>query len=265
MNVLALFAGIGGMQLGLKLANPKSRVVCYVEREAFVASILVQRMAEQALDEAPMWSDVETFNGSPWRGKVDCITAGLPCQPFSSAGKRRGRTDKRWLWPSVRRIVREVEPGQVFLENVPNLLRMGFGEIHDDLRGMGFRVTAGLFSAAEVGAPHERRRLFVLAHAHRKGWTQIEGAAFQMAGHVDRAEGICAAVNGGETLGEPFPPGPRGDWHGIHIRPIVESGVLRMAYGAADTVDRFSGIGNSVVPVVAALAYRTLAKALGAG
>jgi DNA (cytosine-5)-methyltransferase 1 len=262
MNVMALFAGIGGMQLGLRLANPASRVVCYVEREAYVASILVRRMAEKALDEAPIWSDVDTFDGRPWRGKVDCITAGLPCQPFSSAGKRRGRSDERWLWPTVRRIVREVEPSQVFLENVPDLLRMGFGEIQDDLQGLGFRVTAGLFSAQEVGAPHERDRLFVLAHAHRRQRTN--GAAKSLAPTSGRATKVpFAADDSGSTVGQPFPPGPRGDWHGVRPWPVVESDVFGMADGTAGRVDRFKGIGNSVVPVVAALAYRTLAQALG--
>ncbi|EPY03509.1 putative site-specific DNA methylase [Magnetospirillum fulvum MGU-K5] len=95
---------------------------------------------------------------------MDILTAGYPCQPFSTAGKRRGVEDPRHLWPHVARIVGEVRPGAVFLENVPNHLRLGFREVVDDLGNLGYRVAAGLFAAAEVGASHERLRLFVLAH-----------------------------------------------------------------------------------------------------
>src|SRR5690606_37012284 len=101
--------------------------------------------------------------GRPWRGAVDIVTAGYPCQPFSVAGKRRGADDPRHLWPHVARIIGEVEPPFVFLENVAHHLRLGFPEVAAGLVGMGYRLAAGLFTAAEVGAPHKRERLFILA------------------------------------------------------------------------------------------------------
>ena len=112
----------------------------------------------------PVWDDVATFDGRPWRGAVDIVAAGYPCQPFSVAGRRLAAADPRHLWPHVARIVGEVEPPFVFLENVAHHLRLGFPEVAGDLVGMGYRLAAGLFTAAEVGAPHRRERLFILAH-----------------------------------------------------------------------------------------------------
>nr|WP_244327606.1 DNA cytosine methyltransferase [Roseibium sp. RKSG952] len=143
---------------------PGYRTVGHVERETYAAAILVARMEEAALDPAPVWDDVASFDGRPWRGAVDIVTAGYPCQPFSVAGKRRGADDPRHLWPHVSRIIGEIEPPFVFLENVAHHLRLGFPEVAGGLVGMGYRVAAGLFTAAEVGAPHKRERLFILAH-----------------------------------------------------------------------------------------------------
>ncbi len=132
--------------------------------EAYVAAILAARMEEQTMDAAPVWSNVKTFDPKPWRGCVDIITAGYPCQPFSIAGAKRAEKDPRHLWPYIREIVRTIEPGICFFENVSHHLRLGFEQVHDDLRAMGYSVAAGLFTAEEVGAPHKRERLFILAY-----------------------------------------------------------------------------------------------------
>jgi DNA (cytosine-5)-methyltransferase 1 len=137
--------------------------VGHVERETFAAAIIVARMEDASLDRAPVWDDVVSFDGKPWRGAVDILSAGYPCQPFSVAGKRRGADDPRHLWPHVARIIREIEPPFVFLENVAHHLRLGFPEVASGLVGMGYRLAAGIFTAAEVGAPHKRERLFILA------------------------------------------------------------------------------------------------------
>ncbi|MFC6688660.1 DNA cytosine methyltransferase [Jhaorihella thermophila] len=164
---LSLCSGAGGLELGLHLALPGYRAVGYVERDAYAAAILVARMEDAALDPAPVWDDVASFDGRPWRGAVDIVTAGYPCQPFSVAGKRRGADDPRHLWPHVARIIGECTPPFVFLENVAHHLRLGFPEVASGLVGMGYRTAAGLFTAAEVGAPHKRERLFILAHRER--------------------------------------------------------------------------------------------------
>ncbi|HRK98449.1 MAG TPA: DNA cytosine methyltransferase [Alphaproteobacteria bacterium] len=144
---------------------PGTRTVCYVEGEAYAAAQLAARMADETMDAAPVWSDVKSFDPEPWRGCVDIITAGYPCQPFSIAGAKRAEKDPRHLWPFIREIVRTIEPRICFFENVSHHLRLGFEQVHDDLRSMGFSVAAGLFTAEEVGAPHKRERLFILAYS----------------------------------------------------------------------------------------------------
>lgn len=151
--------------MGLRLATRGlARAVGYVERDAFAAAVLVARMADADLDPAPVWDHVETFDGRPWRGAVDLICAGFPCQPWSQAGKKRGLDDERWIWPELARIIREVRPGLVFLENVPGLASGGgLGPVLGSLAEIGFDAEWDLFRASDVGAPHERARLFILA------------------------------------------------------------------------------------------------------
>ena len=173
LNILSLCAGVGGLDLGLGLAQPNARTVCYVEIEAFACEILATRMENKALDEAPIWTDLRTFNCKPWRGVVDCIIGGYPCQPFSVAGKQKGADDPRHLWPSIADIIRDIQPRICFFENVGGHLKLGFEQVHDDLSEMGYQVKAGLFTAAEVGASHKRERLFILAYRESdraNGW-----------------------------------------------------------------------------------------------
>ena len=134
---LSLCSGAGGLDLGLAIAIPGYRAVGHVERETFAAATLVARMEDASLDQAVVWDDVGTFDGRPWRGAVDILSAGYPCQPFSVAGKRLGTEDPRHLWPHVARIIGEIEPPFVFLENVAHHLRLGFPEGAAGLVGMG--------------------------------------------------------------------------------------------------------------------------------
>ena len=191
---LSLCSGAGGLDLGLAIAIPGYRAVGHVERETYAAATLVARMEDASLDQAVVWDDVGTFDGRPWRGAVDIVNAGYPCQPFSVAGKRRGADDPRHLWPHVARIIGEVQPPFVFLENVAHHLRLGFPEVASGLVGMGYKLAAGLFTAAEVGAPHKRERLFILAIRegddladparllwHPVEWREPDGAAAALA------------------------------------------------------------------------------------
>jgi DNA (cytosine-5)-methyltransferase 1 len=205
---LSLCSGAGGLDLGLAIAIPGYRAVGHVERETYAAATLVARMEDASLDQAVVWDDVATFDGRPWRGAVDIVTAGYPCQPFSVAGKRRGADDPRHLWPHVARIISEVQPPFVFLENVAHHLRLGFPEVAAGLVGMGYRLAAGLFTAAEVGAPHKRERLFILAIRdgddladparllwHPVEWRQSDGIAAPLAD----ASGQCERKPADET------------------------------------------------------------------
>lgn len=162
LSILSLCAGIGGLDEAVRIVLPAARVVCRVEREAYCVEVMARRDQEEGVGPVPCWSDLHTFDGTAWRG-VDIIIGGYPCQPFSFAGQRRGQDDPRHLWPQVARVIAEAEPGIVFLENVAGHLSLGFDVVWGDLRRMGYRVTAGLFTAAETGAPHKRTRLFILA------------------------------------------------------------------------------------------------------
>lgn len=166
MNELALFAGAGGGILGGVLTGFKT--VCAVEWEPYAQAVLLARQADGHLERFPIWDDVKTFNGAEWRGKIDIITAGFPCQPFSSAGKRKGEADSRNMWPDTARIIRNVAPRFALLENVPGLLNWDggryFGEILGELSESGFDAVWKVISAAEIGAPHKRDRLWILAY-----------------------------------------------------------------------------------------------------
>ena len=109
-------------------------------------AVLVARMEDQTLDQAPIWDDLAGFDGRQWHGVVDLVIAGYPCQPFSVAGKRRGTDDPRHLWPHVARVIGECGPLWVFLENVPNHLNLGYREVREELEGLGYGVTEGLFA-----------------------------------------------------------------------------------------------------------------------
>ena len=163
-RLLSLCSGYGGLELGLGRVIANLRTVAYVEVEAFACANLVAKMEQGQLDVAPIWTDIKTFDAKPFRNKIHIITAGYPCQPFSAAGKRQGAKDPRYLWPDVARVVRQIKPQWCFFENVRGHLSRGFAKVYCDLRKMGYAVEMGLFTAAEIGAPHFRHRLFILAH-----------------------------------------------------------------------------------------------------
>jgi DNA (cytosine-5)-methyltransferase 1 len=160
---LSACSGIGAIDLGLQAALG-ALTVGYIERDAFAAAILVARMEEQTLDRAPIWDDLTTFNSTDWSGCVDIISAGIPCQPFSYAGKHGGTADDRWLWPHIYRISQDCRPCQIFIENTPGLVERGLYEVLFDLAKMGYSAEWGLFNASDAQAPHKRQRLFLLAH-----------------------------------------------------------------------------------------------------
>ena len=164
---ISLCSGYGGIELGLQRAIRNLRTVVYVEIECFACANLVAKMEAGYMDAAPIWTDLKTFDGQPFRGRVDIITGGYPCQPWSHAGKRQGEDDPRHLWPYIAEIVRAVQPVWCFFENVAGHLSLGFPAVYRSLRELGYAVEAGLFTAAQCGAPHKRQRLFILAHNER--------------------------------------------------------------------------------------------------
>jgi DNA (cytosine-5)-methyltransferase 1 len=183
LHGLALCAGIGGLELGLRAAFPGLRLVGVVERDPFAASVLVARMEEAALDPAPIFDDLRSFDGRAWRGVVDLVSAGYPCQPFSVAGKRLGDQDERHLWPEVRRIIDECAPALVCLENVAGHVRLGLDAVLGDLAALGFDAEWGVVAASDAGAPHRRERVFVLAYRGDHGRALCRAAHDHDGGH----------------------------------------------------------------------------------
>ena len=170
LRTLSVCSGYGGLDLALGLAlGGECRPACYVEREAFSAALLVERMADSTLGHAPVWDDLCTFDGRAWRGVVDLVVGGYPCQPYSQAGKRTGSEHESYLWPHVLRVLLESGAGLAFFENVRGHLKNGFPEVRADLERNGFRVEHVLLGAEDVGAPHGRKRLFILAYSDGAG------------------------------------------------------------------------------------------------
>lgn len=163
MRELALFAGAGGGILGGKMLG--WRTVCAVEIEKYPRSVLLQRQKDGILDKFPIWDDVRTFDGRPWRGKVDVISGGFPCQDISSAGKGLGieRGERSGLWREYARIICEVRPRYCFVENSPMLTVRGLGIVLGDLAERGYDAAWKVLSAGDCGAPHERARMWIVA------------------------------------------------------------------------------------------------------
>jgi DNA (cytosine-5)-methyltransferase 1 len=176
ITTLSICSGAGGLDLGVRMAVRGARTVCYVEREAAAIAVLAARMADGRLDSAPVWTDLRTFEGAAWRGVVDLIAAGIPCQPHSLAGLRRGAADERDLWPDLRRVIGECRPATVFLENVPGILPYYWGTIRPQLQDLGYRTAETLASAEAAGAPHRRERFFALAWRPCERWDAIRRA-----------------------------------------------------------------------------------------
>lgn len=162
MRELAIFAGAGGGILGGKMLG--WRTVCAVEIEKYPRNILLQRQRDGILDNFPIWDDVRTFDGKPWRGKVDVISGGFPCQDISSAGRGLGieRGERSGLWREYTRIIREVRPRYCFVENSPMLASRGLGIVLGDLAALGYDAAWKVLSAEDCGAPHERARMWIV-------------------------------------------------------------------------------------------------------
>ena len=276
---LSLFSGAGGGLLGTKYFLGW-RTVGYVEWNDYCQRVIKARIADGLLDDAPIWDDVKTFDGTPWRGLVDVITAGFPCQPFSVAGKQQAGDDLRNGWPDTIRIIKEIQPAFCLLENVPGLLAKShgyFGTILKDLAQSGYDARWRVLSAAEVGAPHKRNRVWIVAvrnghvsNAESMGWRNGNATHKRAANRAGNAlgnggavladtkrksqrAGLCQDEQGGKR-GRRFSNGGRKGGTGWPAEPAVG----RVAHGVADRVDRIKALGNGQVPLVAATAWRLL-------
>ncbi len=231
LRELALFAGAGGGVLGGKLLGWQT--VCAVEREAYPAQVLAQRQNDGIFEPFPIWSDVSSFDGRPWRKRVDVVSGGFPCQDISSAGNGAGIEGPRsGLWSEMLRIIGEVRPKYAFMENSPLLVGRGLAVVISDLAKIGYSCVWGIMGAADVGANHKRERCWILAYpksVHVQGLNNEQGEV---------------KLGGGSW------------WQ-------VEPRLDRVADGVADSVDRLKAIGNGQVPRVAAEAFIELHKRIG--
>ena len=244
-TVIAFCAGYCGIERGLDLAGVKHRVLAYVEIEAFAIANLVSKMESGELVPAPIFTDLKTFPAHLFRDCVDIITGGYPCQPFSAAGKRLGTEDPRHLWPFIRRHIESIRPVRCFFENVEGHISLGLREVIGDLEGAGYQATWGIFSAAEVGAPHQRKRVYIMANSISAGvWDNDrppanEGRSAAQFGRADVRQGdreersvrpesagsSSAAVLGSEVLADTISEGLQR--HARDGNDIEESGRYR--------------------------------------
>lgn len=225
MNELALFAGAGGGLLASHIMG--WRTVCAVEMDWYRRCVLVQRQNDGNLRPAfPIWDDVRTFDGRPWRGIVDIISGGFPCQAYSTAASGKNNADD--LWPEMRRIVADVAPRYVFAENVSD---KAINAAADDLEQMGYQTRALSLSAADLGGDHVRERHWLLAYADDEG-ELLRRFNAEMAGR----KGFQTSV------WQTFPD------------------QSRMADGLAHRMERYIATGNGQVPAVAVAAFLELAS-----
>ena len=277
-NTISICSGYGGIELGIREIFP-IKVICYVERELSTAEILRVRMQDKALDEAPIWSDLKTFDTREWDKKVDMLIGGFPCQPFAESGKQLGAEDRRNLWPDTARVIRELGVSIFFLENVTGILRYYWDTIRPELREMGYEVTEGIFTAEETGAPQERERLFIMGVSKKEkelAYPTLQG----LEGIRFRRKGSSTKTSKPISLYPPKPEDSEGWRKLIGYFPELEpsfcksgemhtqvsknkSKLFRTSYGPSKEVDiRLRAIGNGVVPAVAAVAFRELRKNL---
>ena len=280
--VLSLCTGYGGIERGLDLAGVEHRVIAHVEIEAFAIANLVAKMEEGRLDAAPVWTNLKTLPLDCFRDRVDIITGGYPCQPFSQAGKRAGKDDPRHLWPYIVDIIKAVRPVRCFFENVEGHISLGLREVIEDLEGLGYSTAWGIFSASEVGAPHQRKRVFILADTsgERSQGSQRLGPSREARiprGHAPEcsdqlADSVSprsqAGLSGQERPNQEGDSGvvdngsgEQGGWTD-GMPWAIEPNVGRVVDGATDRVDRIRLLGNGVVPQTAAKAWLVLAEEL---
>jgi len=280
LNELALFAGAGGGILGGHLLG--WRTVCAVEWEAYPASVLCARQNDGLLPSFPIWDDVQTFDGKPWAGIVDVVSGGFPCQDISAAGGGAGITGKRSsMWKHMARIICEVRPKFVFVENSPMLTSRGLGVVLGDLAKMGFDAEWGVLGAANVGAPHLRERIWICAKQREFfsysehdwiGWReQFKKSIKEKNGNVAdsslprfTSRNKSASRSRLQTLEKQF-GGSSNEQRKTKYEWPAEPNVGRVADGVASRVDRLKAIGNGQVSRVAAIAWKLLKERLENG
>lgn len=230
ITTLEFCTGYGGIGLGLKnIFGERLRCLAYCELEGFAQANIVSKMEAGLMDVAPLWSDLKTFPYGKFHGLVDILITGYPCQPFSAAGKRAGKDDPRHLWPWIADGIRLLQPRACFFENVEGHISLGLSTVVSDLEEMGYKVSWGIFSASEIGAPHQRKRVFILAHRidqGSQGWIQWgEDSQWEsVEGHIGCGSASCGV----------WPSRPGEPQHGWEPPRVVANSKLIGRRGGCD-------------------------------
>jgi len=261
LRTLSLCAGYGGVEQGLELIGEALRVVAYAEIEAYACANLVEKMEQGELGSAPIWTDLKTLPLEPFRGRIDLLTGGYPCQPFSSAGRRLGKDDPRHLWPWVCRIIDGVMPRMCFFENVEGHISLGLRQVLSDLEARGYETKWGIFSAEECGgAPHRRKRVFILADRDGRG-VPISTQRGKSSVEMFRGNGEKGRVKWPSKQGElqfewEEPRSVEGKLNPNWVEQLM--GLPVGWTGDGPRADRLRLLGNGVVPHTAAKAWVVL-------
>ena len=250
-TVISFCSGYGGIERGLDLAGFEHRVIAYVEIEAFAIANLVAKMETGQLPAAPIYTDLKTFPSEIFRGKVDLITGGYPCQPFSAAGNRLGSDDPRHLWPHIRRHIESIRPVRVFFENVEGHISLGLSTVISDLEEDGCRATWGIFGTKEFGFIHERKRIYILANSNLfiSGRRTTESGVFGNFQNLQVKQQSMVWSKTEERFRDK-------STQGFVSKPCIRRG----DDGSKNWLDRHRLLGNGVVPQTAAQAWLTLTE-----
>jgi DNA (cytosine-5)-methyltransferase 1 len=228
LNHGSLFSGIGGFDLAAEWMGWKN--VFQVEINVFC-----QKVLKKNFPDTKQYSDITKFNGTQYEHKIDILTGGFPCQPFSVAGKRKGRNDNRFLWPEMLRIVREIKPTYVIAENVHGIINMELRTVCSDLENEGYQVQPFSIPACAVNAPHQRQRVWIIAHSNCFRQQRRFKRMYQP--HDQR---FITKYLSPITLQQ--------RWQGNNLPP---PGICRSTDGLPNRLDRIKSLGNAIVPPLA--------------
>lgn len=235
MRVLDLFSGIGGFSLGLERAGMETVAFCEYDTHA-------QKILKKHWPEVPIHKDVRTLNGNQYKGKVEVICGGYPCQPFSQAGKQRGTEDDRHLWPEYLRLIREIKPKWVIAENVVGHIRLGLDQVLSDLEAEDYATETYNIPACGLNAHHRRQRIWIVAHSNLQSEQVhtnssplgLQGCTQESFPRVSDLQ--SKLIGSGETI--------------AYVSDSCESPVLGVTNGFPRRVDRVKRLGNAVVPQI---------------
>lgn len=233
-KVLDLFSGIGGFSIGLERTGG-FKTVAFCEIEKFP-----QKVLKKHWPDVPIYNDIRSLDGTQFKGSIDVVCGGFPCQPYSKAGKRRGSEDDRALWPEMLRVIQESNPFIVLGENVAGLKSMELDEMLFGLESLGYEVRVFNIPAAGMDAWHERQRIWIIADLNGEG-LQKRLVQPRIQEETRRYEYGENSPLGGSRFARPE--------------------LVRRFHGIPNRVDRLKGLGNAVVPQIPELIGRAIMEA----